>query len=196
MTDPTYEPRRGDRVRALLYHENAPVLGEYRPREDYPDSLPPLDAAWVVTDDPQGPLMVSATTVEPAPVEKQADPLDHLRKAVRDVAAALQALPPVPRLEIPRLWLPQLIVPPVGQAAEPDKRHRLVSVTRAPVNRVSAVDHYRDENGLTWQTYGAEHDFSADRMLEVLNSDGEPIATYPPGAWLLVDYHEYRDTTA
>lgn len=203
MTDPIPHARRGDRVTATLYHsDDETATGTYVPRDDHPDADPPADAAWVDTGDPQGPLMVKASSVERLEEEPaiRAD-LRGIRDAAQGLADTVRAalardLRGVPRVQLP--LLPRLF-PPVAvepEPAQPDPRHVFVSVRTVPVVAEPSQRHvYHDGEGLTWQTYGQEHDFSEDRMLEILNGREEVIATYAPGTWLEVRYETYVDAT-
>lgn len=206
MTDNTPRARRGDRVTATLYHSGdeleGVVTGTYVPRDDHTDATPPDDAAWVDTGDPQGPLMVKAATIER--IEEEPTIRADLR-AIRDAAQNLadtvrntlaRDLTNVPRIQLPVLprLFPAAFVEP--EPIAPDPRHMFVSVRTTPVSAEPSARHvYRDGDGLTWQTYGQEHDFSEDRMLEILNGDEEVIATYAPGTWLEVRYETYLDAT-
>jgi hypothetical protein len=209
MTDHTPHARRGDRVTATLYHsENETVTGAYVPRDDHPKADPPADAAWVDTGDPQGPLMVNAATVERteqepahrADLRAVRDAAQNLADTVRTALAhdltgsARVQLPLLPRLVLPRLFPPVSAEP--AEPEEPNMRHLAVAVRTVPVLGESTQEHvYRDDRGLTWQTYGQEHDFSTDRLLEVVNEDAEVVATYPPGTWLHARYVSYLDGT-
>lgn len=121
----------------------------------------------------------------------------RVQEAARELSAALDAMPHTPRVLLPALQLPRLFAPAIPDVPEePDKRHLVVAVRTVPVlGMPSRTDVYRDPNGLTWQTYGAEHDFSQDRLLEIQNADEQVVATYPPGTWLLVRYEQYADGT-
>lgn len=208
MTDPTHRPRRGDRVTAILYHSGdqleGVVTGTYVPRDDLPDTEPstPDDAAWVDTGALDGPLMVKGASVER--IEEEATVRADLR-AIRDAAQGLadtvrtalaRDLRGVPRVKfplLPRLFSPVAVEP---EPAQPDPRHVFVSVRTVPVVAEPSQRHvYHDGEGLTWQTYGQEHDFSEDRMLEIINGRGEIVATYAPGTWLEVRYETYVDAT-
>lgn len=43
------------------------------------------------------------------------------------------------------------------------------------------VDHHADRMRVTTVPYGG--DSGAGQLLELLDSDGEPVAAYPPGQW-------------
>lgn len=207
MTD-TPHARRGDRVTATLYHSDSEtVTGTYVPRDDHPDAQPPADAAWVNTGDPQGPLMVNAATVERteeepthrAELRAVRDAAQNLADACRHALAhdltgvARVQLPPIPRLQLPSLLGGPAIPEP---EEEPDKRHLTVEVRTVPVLGEPTETHvYRDDRGLTWQTYGQEHDYSTDRLLEIVNEDAEVVGSYPPGTWLHARYPSYLDNT-
>lgn len=136
------------------------------------------------------------------------DPARQYLRNVRDAAHALadavhSALDGTARVQLPRLaglQVPRLFAP-LGAAVdldaeEPDKRHLVVSVRTVPVLGEPTETHtYRDAGGLTWQTYGEEHNFGTDRLLEIQNEDGDAVATYPPGTWLHVRYEQYADNT-
>lgn len=187
-------PQRGDHVEALLYHAESKddwVSGTYIPREDLADALPPEDAAWVDTGILQGPLMVKADTVQPV-----ADPPEALRAAIQNMNRVVRGiLESTPQVRLPFLKLTPVAVPPVDDE-EPDPRHLAVQVRTVPAPGEPSETHtYRDARGLTWTTYGQEHDFSTDRLLEIQNEKGDIVASYPPGAWLHARYAGYVDDT-
>lgn len=217
MTDPTaYQPERGNRVIATLYHsegeDGRTVHGTYVPRDDHATADPPAGAAWVDTGDPQGPLMVDVASVRPdfeaIAAEEQAAKHRHDLRAVRDAAQHLAdtvraaishdltgvarvQLPALARLEFPRLVMGSAHAEPDDQVSDP--RHVIIEVRTCPVLGQNPEIHtYSDDHGLTWQTYGQEHDYSTDRLLEIVNSDGDQVASYPPGSWLHVRYVAYR----
>lgn len=130
---------------------------------------------------------------EPAP-----DPWARMNRAAQELADSVQALPSVtPAITIPPIQLPRiprLQLTYDDPPAPPDQRHLTVSVRTVPVYGSAEIHMFHDPAGLQWQTYGADStDFSTDRMLEVQDQDGEPIASYPAGTWLDVCYPAYRN---
>jgi hypothetical protein len=206
MTDEQKTPERGDQVQAVPYHADGQVAGSYRPREDFPDAEPPADAAWVEIGDPQGPEMVRADSVRPISGETVRPELRAVRDAAQALADAVRAalatnlqgvrplrLPQIPMLQIPRLIAP---TPFVDETPAPDPRHIAVTVRTLPVlGEPSRLHVYRDAAGLSWQTYGAEHDFGTDRLLEIQDANDDVIGTYPAGTWLHACYGDYLDPT-
>ena len=144
-------------------------------------------------DDQQDPEKAAPAAETEQP---DADPWQRVGQAVRELLDALDILPAdrpiiqLPRLQIPRLMINREDPAPVDV---PDGRHLDVCVRTVPVNGVAELHVIHDDAGLTWQTYGAEHDFGTDRMLEIQAADGEPVATYPAGTWLDVCYPAYRN---
>lgn len=205
MTDNQQTPERGDQVQAVPYHADGQVVGTYRPREDFPDAETPADAAWVEIAGSHGPVMVRADTVriiEDATVRPELRAVRDAAQTLADTVRAALAtnlhgvpllqLPQIPLLQVPRLFGPRL----VDETPAPDPRQITVTVRTVPLSgQLSEMHTYRDPAGLTWQTYGAEHDFGTDRLLEIQNTDGEVIGTYPAGTWLHACYSDYLDAT-
>lgn len=119
-----------------------------------------------------------------------ADAAHHLARTAREVMADGRDV--APRLPL----LPRIILPADDDPPTSDPRHRSVSVHTVPVRgQAGEVHAYRDDGGMSWQTYGQEHDFSTERMLEIHNGYGDIVATYPPGSWLYVRHGDYLDST-
>lgn len=123
---------------------------------------------------------------------QQLEPWVRMRQAVRELAESVRDLPAgTPPVLIPQLRIPRLELTYVddGPANPVDPRHVIVSVLTVRSQRHD----FSDDGGLVWQTYGAAHgDFSTERLLEIQNTDGEVIASYPAGTWLDVCYPAYR----
>lgn len=194
MLDPTI--RSGDHVEAVAYYgdgdQQESVTGTYRPRDTFEDSLPPVDAAWVETDDYHGTIMVRAATVQRVPPTPEGDPAQGLvdaAHALRKATAVFSQLPLLPRIHLH----PEEPADPMA----PNPRHVTVQVRTVPVGLDGAEVHrYNAGDGLTWQTYGNGDgdDYSTERMLDIVDGNGEAIATYPAGTWLSVSYVMYRET--
>jgi len=184
-----HTPARGDHVTAVLYGFDPDeggdgiVAGTYMPRDDFPDAVPPDDAAWVETGDGRGALMVQATSVVPT---RQTPTLGDLAAAIRK--ASLDFAEGLKRTQHGTALLPGIPKP------APDPRHTSITVRTARLMGSDPERHtYRDGRGLSWETHG--EDFSQDRILEIYDVDNNVIATYPAATYLHVCYDAYLDTT-
>jgi len=192
--------QRGDRVEAMLYHSDDQwVTGTYTPREDHLAAGPPEGAAWVDTGDPQGPLMINAETVRHASTVRPE--LRAVRDAAQKLADSVRAALATDLTGVPAIRLPRLSLFPgaalkahVEEEQDPDPRQCAVTVRAVPtLGEPPELHTYRDDRGLSWQTYGEDHNFGTDRLLEIQNEDNLIIATYPAGTWLHACYGAFRE---
>lgn len=190
MTDPTWTPELDDVVTAREYHGNRFVTGLYKPRDYYQDTGAPEGAAWIDAGESgdRGRIMIRESTVRPGEPASVAARLREASTSFARVVAEMGQMPPLPFLRID---------PEGPQEPQPvDPRTAVVEVRTvlarpAQLEQGPGTHTYSDPDGLTWQTYGQEHNFSTDRMLEIHNRDGDIIATYPPGSWMHVRYLGY-----
>jgi len=132
---------------------------------------------------------------EPAPAGRDLTAAyQRVQQIAADLANAVQSLPVQAGIMLPPVRLPRLQLSyEQVEEPEPDPRHLTISVRTTVVGGSAQVHLYSDKDGLTYQTYGAEHDFSQDRTLDIQNNDGTVIASYPPGTWMDVCYPSYRN---
>jgi len=199
MTDQT-PIQRGDRVEAMLYDSDDQwVTGTYAPRQDRPHVEAPETAAWVDSGAPQGWLMVHAETVRH--VDTVRPELRAVRDAAQKLADSVRAALATDLTGVPAIRLPRLSLFPgaalkahVEEEQDPDPRQCTVTVRAVPtLGEPPELHTYRDDRGLSWQTYGEDHNFGTDRLLEIQNEDNLIIATYPAGTWLHACYGAFRE---
>jgi len=150
-------------------------------------------------DNPDQPTPTSDAESAPAtPRNDLTAAYQRVQKLAADLADAVQTIPVQAGIMLPPFRLPRLQLPyEQVEEVEPDPRHLTISVRTAPLPGAGAETHlFSDRQGLTYQTYGAEHDFSQDRTLDIQNSEGVVIASYPPGTWLDACYPTYRSQGA